>query len=102
MHVSKQHTVEPGGSLDIAELQASDSAYQITPEIDDIFCYVTRKKYSRIKRVWKDIVFAIKSGNSSLEEELAIRLEQQCQAYCKSDANIMKSSWHRKKKGLLN
>ncbi|PON24034.1 hypothetical protein TGAM01_v207045 [Trichoderma gamsii] len=87
---SKPTRVEPGGSLDIAELQASDSAYQITPEIDDIFCYITRKRYSRIKRVWKDIVFAIKSGNSSLEEELAIRLEQQCQAYYDS---ILKQSW---------
>lgn len=97
MHVSNQHIVEPGGSLDIAELQASDSAYQIAPEIDDIYCYVTRKQYSRIKSAWKDIVFAIKSGNSSLEEELAIRLEQQCHAYRKSEAilgSMMNSSSH--------
>lgn len=84
--MSNQHTIEPGGILDIAELQASDSAYQIAPEINDIFCYVTGKQYSRIRRAWKDIVFAIKSDNSSLEEELAIRLEQQCHAYCKSEA----------------
>ncbi|KAL7903427.1 hypothetical protein HDV63DRAFT_363995 [Trichoderma sp. SZMC 28014] len=82
-------TREPGGSLDIAELQASDSAYQLTPEIDDIFCYVTRKQYSRLKRSWKDVVFAIKSDNSSLEEELAMRLEQQCQTYYDS---ILKQS----------
>ncbi|EHK41692.1 hypothetical protein TRIATDRAFT_312234 [Trichoderma atroviride IMI 206040] len=83
-------TREPGGSLAIAELQGSDSAYQVAPEIDDIYCYVTRKQHSRIKRAWKDIVFAIKSDNSSLEEELAIRLEQQCQAYYDS---ILKQSW---------
>lgn len=100
MHVSNQHVIEPGGILDINDLQASDSAYQVAPEIDYIYSYVTRKQYSRIKRAWKDIVFAIKSDNSSLEEELAIRLEQQCQAYCKSEAipgNTMTMN-----KGLMN
>lgn len=93
--MANQQTIEPGGNLDIAELQASDSAYQLTPEIDTIFCYVTRKQYSRIQRSWKDVVFAIKSDNSSLEEELAIRLEQQCHAYCKFEANTIKDSSHR-------
>ncbi|PTB42119.1 uncharacterized protein TrAFT101_008778 [Trichoderma asperellum] len=83
-------TCEPGGALDIAELQASDSAYQIAAEIHDIFSYVTRKQYLGIKRVWKETVFAIKSDDSSLEEELLIRLEQQCHAYYDS---ILKQSW---------
>jgi hypothetical protein len=85
MHVSDQHITAPGGSLDIVELQASDSAYQVAPEIDNIFSYVTRKKHSQIKRAWKDTVFAIKSDDRGLEEEQFVRLEQQCHAYCKSE-----------------
>ncbi|KAL7925505.1 hypothetical protein ACQKWADRAFT_330283 [Trichoderma austrokoningii] len=74
-------TFELGGILGITKLQESDAAYQIAPEIDDIYSYVTLKQQWRVKRAWKDVIFAIKSGNSSVEEELDIRLEQLCGAY---------------------
>ncbi|KAM0254357.1 hypothetical protein ACHAQJ_006889 [Trichoderma viride] len=72
---------ELGGFLGIAELQASDKAYQNAPNIDGIYSYVTQKRYLRIKRTWKEIISAIKSGDSCLEEELEIGLGPLCDTY---------------------
>ncbi|KAL6910796.1 hypothetical protein GGI43DRAFT_23837 [Trichoderma evansii] len=78
---------ELDGILGINALQASDPGYQIASKMDKIFSYITHRRGIELMRIWKDLVYAIESGNSSLQEELETRLASRFDTYIKTILN---------------